>query len=176
MAETLNRLNAKTITSLKTPGRHADGGNLYLSVSKTGAKSWVFFFTLNGRQREMGLGSFPDISLGRAREKAEAARRDLKDEIDPLEKRNLERSKPKAKTFGKCAEEYIEEHKAAWKNSKHNAMRATVESEVIEWCDLSKLRIRDQAVLIARLQFIGVRAFRDRFEALGRHKTGVGTA
>src|SRR6266568_6808301 len=119
MAQTLYRLSAKTISALKTPGRHADGGNLYLSVSKTGAKSWVFFYTFAGRQREMGLGSLNAIGLAEAREKAAAARNDVANGIDPLDKRNLERSKPKAKTFGEMAEDYIEAHKSDWKNDKH---------------------------------------------------------
>lgn len=119
MAKTLDRLNAKTIAKIKTPGRHADGGNLYLSVSKTGARSWVFFFKLAGKQREMGFGSFPAIGLADAREMADAARTVLAKKMDPLEMRNRERAKPKAQTFGECAKEYIEAHKSDWKNSKH---------------------------------------------------------
>lgn len=119
MVQTLYRLNAKSIGSVKTPGRHADGGNLYLTVSNTGARSWVFFYSFAGRQREMGFGSLNAVSLAEARDKAAAARNDLANKMDPLEKRNAERLKPKAKTFGECAEEYIESHKADWKNSKH---------------------------------------------------------
>jgi hypothetical protein len=118
MAQTLFRLNSKTVTTLKAPGRHADGGNLYLTISKTGAKSWIFFFTFNGKQREMGFGSLNAVGLAEAREKAAAARNDLANRIDPLEKRNLERSKPKTKTFGQMTEEYIRAHKHEWDNDK----------------------------------------------------------
>jgi hypothetical protein len=119
MAQTLFRLSAKTVASIKTPGRHADGGNLYLTVSKTGAKSWVFFYTFSGRQREMGLGSLNAVSLAEARDKASAARNDVANGIDPLEKRNTERAKPKAQTFGKLAEEYIQAHKSDWKDARN---------------------------------------------------------
>lgn len=119
MAQTLFKLNPKTISSIRKPGRHSDGGGLYLSVSKTGGKSWVFFYKLNGKQREMGFGSLNAVSLAEAREKAQAARNDLANKIDPLDKRNMERAKPKAKSFGECAKEYIESHKSDWKNSKH---------------------------------------------------------
>ncbi|TDQ55975.1 Arm DNA-binding domain-containing protein [Phaeovulum veldkampii] len=45
----INKLTAKGVAALSEPGRHADGGNLYVNVSKTGAKSWIFFYRLNGK-------------------------------------------------------------------------------------------------------------------------------
>ncbi len=121
MAITLNKLNPKTVGSISKPGRHSDGGGLYLSVSETGAKSWVFFYKLGGRQREMGLGPIHAVSLAKAREFAAAARGDLANKIDPLDKRRQEREKPKAKTFGEVATEYIETHRHEWRNDKHAA-------------------------------------------------------
>ena len=40
----------------KEPGYYLDGNGLYLQVSKTGSRSWIFRYTLNGKTREMGLG------------------------------------------------------------------------------------------------------------------------
>ncbi len=119
MAQTLYRLTAKSVISEKVPGRHADGGNLYLSVSKTGSKSWSFFYRHNGRMREMGLGSINAVGLAEAREKAAAARNDLANGIDPLVKKHAARNRPGAKTFGEVAEEYIAAHAPDWRNSKH---------------------------------------------------------
>jgi hypothetical protein len=51
----LNRLVALRLDKLG-PGRHADGGGLYLQVGSGGARSWVYRFKLDGREREMGLG------------------------------------------------------------------------------------------------------------------------
>ena len=42
MARLLYRLNEKTVRSITRPGRHADGGGLYLQVSPAGTKSWLF--------------------------------------------------------------------------------------------------------------------------------------
>lgn len=119
MARTFNRLNAKKVSSIREAGRHADGGNLYLSVASSGAKSWTFFYKFEKRTREMGLGSLNAISLAEARKKAEAARRDLANGIDPLERKKSERMKPASKSFGDLAEEYIDIHKKSWKNPKH---------------------------------------------------------
>ncbi len=68
MARKINRLSARTVATVTKPGRHADGGNLYLSVSPTGAKSWVFMFRWHGGTKELGLGSARDVPLADARD------------------------------------------------------------------------------------------------------------
>jgi len=47
------------------PGKHEDGGGLRLVVSRTGARKWMLRFTLHGKRREMGLGSFANVGLPR---------------------------------------------------------------------------------------------------------------
>jgi hypothetical protein len=45
---------------LSKPGRHADGGGLYLSIAPDGrSKSWVYLYTWAEKVREMGLGASP---------------------------------------------------------------------------------------------------------------------
>ncbi len=58
MARQVQRLSARTAATLTKAGRHADGGGLYLNVTESGAKSWVFMWKVAGRRREIGLGSF----------------------------------------------------------------------------------------------------------------------
>jgi Arm DNA-binding domain len=73
MARQLKRLTTRTVAGLTTVGRHADGQNLYLTISKTTdglSKRWTFLYAINGRQREAGLGSASTVSLRDAREKA----------------------------------------------------------------------------------------------------------
>ncbi len=119
MAKTINRLPANVLTKKLAPGRHADGGNLYLSISKAGTKRWVFLYRgAHSRPVEMGLGGATNVSLAKAREKAAAARALLADGKDPLEVRNAERAVP---TFGQAAEELIESMRPSWKNEKHAA-------------------------------------------------------
>jgi hypothetical protein len=72
------------------PGRHADGGNLYLVVDKSGARRWVFLFRWEGRLREMGLGGVTSVPLAKARELAAEARALLADGVNPLERKRAE--------------------------------------------------------------------------------------
>ncbi len=117
MAKAINRLPANVLTRKLPPGRHADGGNLYLSISQSNAKRWVFLYRgANSRPIEMGLGSARDVPLAKAREKAAAARALLADRKDPLEARRAEAAVP---TFGEAAEALIASMRPSWKNQKH---------------------------------------------------------
>jgi hypothetical protein len=88
MATRVNRLSVRRAQTEKMPGRHADGGNLYLNVTPSGARSWVFLYKRAGRRREMGLGSVADVSLARAREIAATCRQALAQGRDPLTLKN----------------------------------------------------------------------------------------
>ena len=63
----LNQLNARKVNTLNQPGRHNDGGGLYLKVRPTGAKSWVFLYRWREKRPEIGLGPYPTVSLLEAR-------------------------------------------------------------------------------------------------------------
>jgi integrase len=105
---------------------HRDGGGLYLQVSRSGGRSWIFRFQRNGKRRFMGLGSADVITLAEARDKAIDARRLLANGIDPIDQRGAERAAArieaaKAVSFRECAVQYIAAHQAGWRNAKHAA-------------------------------------------------------
>lgn len=98
-------------------GKYEDGGGLRLVVSKLGAKNWVLRYTIGGKRREMGLGSFPDVGLADARSKASEYRLQATENIDPIDTRLAEPGK--VPTFTTCAAQYIRAHRRGWKNAKH---------------------------------------------------------
>ena len=73
----IKRLSQLEVATAKL-GMHADGGGLYLQVTKTAAghlnKSWLFRYSVGGRERQMGLGSLTEIKLAGARHKAAECR------------------------------------------------------------------------------------------------------
>src|SRR5688572_612669 len=124
MKRTINRLSARQVETLKKPGRHADGGNLYLKITPDGSRRWVFLYSLNGKQREMGLGSATKggVPLAAARAKAAEARAMLSADIDPMvAKKDAEQRSAliQAPTFGRMADDYIAAMKPSWRNEKH---------------------------------------------------------
>ena len=66
MAKSLTVLSARNAET----GRHADGGGLYLRVAPTGSRHWLLRVQVNGKRRDIGLGSFTDLTLAEAREEA----------------------------------------------------------------------------------------------------------
>ncbi|AOK17037.1 integrase [Burkholderia cepacia] len=122
----LNRLTAVQVTRTKKPGFYCDGGGLYLQVTRTQAKSWLFRYMRGGISRGMGLGPVHTVSLAEARIKAQDVRRMLLNGIDPLEAKRAtrqqeRRERMKSLPFRDCASQYIEAHRQSWKNSKHAA-------------------------------------------------------
>ncbi|MFG1215479.1 integrase arm-type DNA-binding domain-containing protein, partial [Xanthobacter flavus] len=116
MGRETKRLTARTVATLTTPGRHADGGNLYLSISTNGGRRWIFLYRWSGKQLEMGLGSARDISLARARELADTARAQLAEGISPLSLRRAEQAVP---TFGEAADALVDDIAPGFRNAKH---------------------------------------------------------
>jgi integrase len=124
MARQIGKLNHLAVSRATKRGYLSDGGGLYLQISASGAKSWVFRYRDAGRLRELGLGAAHTFTLAEARKRATDQRKLRADNIDPIEHRHAQRSKAKldgakAMTFRQCAEAYIDAHRKSWKNDKH---------------------------------------------------------
>src|SRR3954453_11371165 len=85
MARSLHRLTDLQVQRAKKPGLQNDGGGLNLSVSKTGSRSWVFRYFVNGGERKKGLGAYPATSLSEARRRAQACRKQQAKGEDPID-------------------------------------------------------------------------------------------
>lgn len=119
MARQLNRLTAIAVTRAKKPGYYSDGGGLFLRIGPTGAKSWSFRYKVAGKTHEMGLGPTHTIKLVEARQRAQHARKQRLDGIDPIAARRATRARQeaaaaKAMTFRQAAERYFAAHRAGW--------------------------------------------------------------
>jgi integrase len=123
MARQIERLSALKVSRLKTPGYYGDGAGLWLQVSPSGSKSWIFRYTLAGKAREMGLGALHTFTLADARGKAAEQRKLLQAKIDPIDARNAKNAAEAlvvvVPTFDSCVKSYIEAHRASWGNEKH---------------------------------------------------------
>ena len=88
-------LTALRVEKLKEPGRYGDGGGLYLQVQSSAkggvSKSWLFRYQMYGRERFMGLGSYPTFTLKEARERARKASQLVQDGIDPIDHKQSKR-------------------------------------------------------------------------------------
>jgi integrase len=114
-------LTTAKLRKLTKPGLYGDGQNLYLQVRGPQQRSWLFRYMIRGRARSMGLGHVDDVSLVEARNKADAARRLVREGIDPLDARAAEQARSKAITFSAAAKRFVDAHEAGWRCEKHRA-------------------------------------------------------
>ncbi|WP_439620096.1 tyrosine-type recombinase/integrase [Hyphomonas sp.] len=117
----MNRLNAKQVKDPMAEGLHADGGGLWLNVTKKGSKSWRFIYRWNGKRPELGLGTYPAVSLADARRRAEEARSWLasKPKRDPKDLFKPPPLPPESKTFGEFTEAFLDQILPDFRNPKH---------------------------------------------------------
>lgn len=122
MAREVNKLSARSVATLRRPGRHSDGGGLYLLVDPSGARRWLFLFRWQGKLKEMGLGGTGSVSLLDARERAGEARRLVQAGTNPIEaRRAAEAAKAAATTFGAFADQLVKNITPGFRNAKHRA-------------------------------------------------------
>lgn len=124
MARGLHRLPARNVQTAK-PGRHSDGGGLYLVVDSSGARRWAFMFWRDRKPTEIGLGSpIKGVDLAMARERAAECRRLQATGQNP---RGWKIPAQLAPTFEALAEEVISGLQDGWRNDKHKSQwRATI--------------------------------------------------
>ncbi|MEP0322773.1 MULTISPECIES: integrase arm-type DNA-binding domain-containing protein [Hyphomicrobiales] len=125
MARQLNRLSPRKVATISKPGRHADGGGLYLVVGPGASRRWVFLFRREGKLNEMGLGGLSSVSLADARRKAEEARKTNSEGRNPIAERRAEEARREAAvTFGAFADDLVEDISHGFRNEKHKAQWA----------------------------------------------------
>lgn len=149
MPQKARELSPLEVRRLTRPGRWGVGGadGLALQITPAGARSWVLRLTIAGHQREMGLGSFPTITLAEARERARKQRALLKEGVDPISARQAAHSAATAerqaqKTFSEVAAHYVAQHEKSWKNAKHGAQWTSTLRTYAE-PSIGKLLVRD---------------------------------
>ena len=84
MARRDKHLTARDVQTITRPGRYGDSRGLYLVVRPSGTKSWVYRYQDSGRRRDLGLGPVDRVSLAKARELADEARRQRGSGQDPV--------------------------------------------------------------------------------------------
>jgi len=118
---TLNERKARSLTDARVrhakPGKHYDLNGLFLLVESGGSRRWVQRIVIRGKRRDLGLGSYPLVSLAEAREAATDNRKVARAGGDPTARA----SGPIVPTFAEAADQVIEMHTPGWKNGGKTA-------------------------------------------------------
>lgn len=123
-------LTVKEVLSAKVEGNHkwrviSDGSGLYLRVGRPptlragdASKYWVAKVTFKGQRVEMGLGSFPEVSLADARQENETLRVMARNGKDPRRRKVTDNGNG-TPTFAEAVDTYLAEKTAEFQNAKH---------------------------------------------------------
>ncbi len=121
--------NTKTV-------KHYDERGLYLEVSPTGNKWWRLKYRFEGKEKRLALGVYPDVSLKQARDKRDAARSLVANNIDPSENRKAQKSaraESAANSFEVIAREWFAKHSKNWVPNHSNRVIRLFENNVFPW-------------------------------------------
>ena len=147
MGKGANLLTDIQIKNAHQRGRLRDGQGLWLNVSATGNKAWVYRWTRGSKAREMGLGSYPATSLAMARQKATECRALVSEGLNPKQERDKSIKEAEKPNFKKCVELFLAEKEGEWSNAKHKAQwRMTLGSSYcskIENLQVSEITVHD---------------------------------
>lgn len=132
----ISDLEARKAKPKDKPYKLTDERGLYLLVNTNGGKLWRMNYRLDGKQKTLAFGAYPDVSLAQAREKREAARRLLAEGIDPTEHRKTqERATVERATnsFEAVAREWVAKFGPTWEPAHAAKVARRLELDVFPW-------------------------------------------
>lgn len=127
------KLSDAALRGTMNPGRHFDGGGLYVEVTPAGRKYFRLKYRVNGREKLLALGVYPDVSLKQARERRDEARRNLAAGGDPGELRKAAKAKAEHEartTFRAVAEDWLKHSGPKWADVTLERIRAGFDADV----------------------------------------------
>ena len=113
-----------------------DGKGLFLQVTPNGGKWWRLKYRVNGKEKLLSLGTYPDVSLKDARERRDKARKRVAAGIDPSEHRkakNAARTERAANSFEVVAREWFSKHAPSWSINHANRIIRRLERDIFPW-------------------------------------------
>lgn len=176
----MSKLNATTITKAKPkekPYKLSDGNSLFLLINpatkknKEGSKLWRFNYRFNGKQKQLSLGKYPDVSLAKARKLCQEAREMVASGDDPSEQRKAHREEIEALTansFEVVAREFIKSKENQWTKSNSQKVTRQLEVNIFPWIGktpISKVTAPELLTVLRRMEDRGILESAQRLRA-----------
>jgi integrase len=140
------------------PYKLADEKALYLEVMPTGAKYWRMKYRIDGKEKRLAIGVYPDVGLKEARDKRDDARKLLASGIDPSENRKAEKATQRLNaenSFEAVAREWFSKFSAKWTEGHSSKIIARLERDVFPWIGgkaIAELKARDVLAVLQRIE------------------------
>ncbi|ERJ39038.1 Integrase [Burkholderia sp. AU4i] len=118
------------------PIRLFDGGGLYLEIAPAGGKWWRLKYRFDGREKRISLGVYPDVGLKDARERRDAARKQLANGVDPGDAKKARKAASEeraANSFELVAREWFARYAPGWASSHADKIIQRLERDMFPW-------------------------------------------
>jgi integrase len=129
----LNHKSCKTAEKREKAYKLSDGGGLYLEVMPSGSKYWRLKYRINGKEKRLAIGVFPQVSLAAARDEREKAKKLLVENKDPSELKKLEKLTAQISsenTFEGIAREWHEKQRTGWTAHHADTVMKRLEADI----------------------------------------------
>lgn len=120
----------------KKQARFSDAGGMYLQVSPAGSKRWFLKYRIAGVEKQLALGSYPEVTLTEARKKRDAAKLQKSEGRDPVQVRKVEKLKATrtdGDSFKAIALEWYAKQAPQWSESHAGRMLRQLERDLFPW-------------------------------------------
>jgi integrase len=157
----LTDLRCRRAKPASKPYKLADAHSLSLHVLPTGSKSWRWKYRYSGKERQLGLGAYPEVGLAEARERQDEARKALRGGRDPRAARRIETlvARPGGSTFKSVALEWHKRNSPKWSCADY---AADIMSQLENWVfprlghtDIRTIRLPEMLAVLRRIEDAG---------------------
>lgn len=123
----------KAFKPLPRPYKKSDGKGLFLLIHSNGSKYWRFKYLINGHEKILSLGVYPEMSLDEARDKVYQERKLLSENKDPIQEKKLAKLKAIIRTannFEAVALEWHDNQKERWTKRHCDYVLARLKADI----------------------------------------------
>lgn len=152
------KLTDAKLRNLATPGKHFDGGGLYLEISPAGGRYWRLKYRHGGKERRLAFGVYPEVSLKAARERRAEARALIERGDDPMAAKRAaeaQAEKEASATFEAVAREWLGHQSGKWTPGTLAMIRTSLEAQVfpaIGARPMAHLRPREVVAIVKAIE------------------------
>jgi len=148
----------------------ADTAGLYLLIKPDGARYWRLKYRFAGKEKLLALGVYPDVTLAEARDDRDAAKRQLRDGVDPVADRKARKLQDKhlhANTFKAVAEEWLAKQRPRWTPGHAERVKRSIEADLypaLGGRPIAELRAPELLAALRRIETRGAHDVRERVQ------------
>lgn len=138
------KLTDAKLRSLTTPGKHFDGGGLYLEITTAGGRYWRLKYRVGGKEKRLAFGVYPEVSLKAARAKQAEAKLALRSGHDPGNQKRaakLAAEVANAHTVKAVGEDWLKVRRGGWSEAHYSREERNLTKDVFP--HMGKLAIRE---------------------------------